>query len=1061
MIPTAFMRHFAFLLVLLAALVRSHSAGAATFVVTNTTNSGAGSLRAAIASANEEATSIGPDTIVFAPGLSGQTVGLNTVGDTSFGPWLRGGLARGGGGYANPSTGGFGGGNSTNSPRSGSSGGGAGMGGAIFNNGGAVTLINSTFSGNTAQGGTRGNAGSGLFSRNGSANINSRTFNTNTSAQGGGAFESGSTEIVQSGPNFVVTNTGDTDNGCTTTSCSLREAIGAANAYNNANSNAGTQINFASSATGTVTLLSVLPNLSTNIILTGPGAKALTVTRSVASGTANFRIFTISNGTLTGPSTAISGLTMSHGNSNLGGGIRNEYGTLTLSDCTIKDNSSSVGGGIYSNGFKGGATLTLSNCTLGGNSASQGGGIFNDSELGSATVKLSNCTLSGNSASDKGGGIFNYDFNGRGTVTISSSTLSGNSAPNSGGGIFNNGTSSQATVILSNSIINAGASGANLFNLNNNGYVGTIISQGYNLSSDDSSAFLSQPTDKNSTDPKLDNLKDIDGPTPTHALLPGSPAINAGSTTLTTDQRGVARDSTPDMGAYEFVNVAPVVSSLTPSVSSNVVGETRAFTVTVSDANGASDIKEVWFMANTRLDWSDGATLLYLPASNQLFLRDNDHFTAPITPGGTGTLSNTGVTIDASTVSVSTAGNSVSLSFSAQIKNGLIGTNKVWVRVADQSGATDPAAPAGEFGNVQKGIWTVSGTSGAQVAPTIALSPGPKGTSTALSVGTEFTLGVDLSDGNGVGDLASGYVLINAPGVLDWGGFTLYYEARNNRLYLRSSDGSTFLGGQVVGQGTGTLENESGGVRLAGCTATPITNGVHLSIPVTFKAPFTGTQQVWSRVQDVTGATAISSDSNFGFTSEGTFSISNAQEVAPTASVQVAGQAAGKGTTTALASGSETSFTLSLRDGNGAGQLKTGWLLINTPGLLDWTGAIALVVDTRTNTLYLRSSDGQSWNTAQLTSSAGGATGTLSNDAVSVRLSGCTLTRVSQGFDLVVTATPKAAFAGTKQMWSRVQDSAGNVQANNDATLGFNTEGQLIINPVAPASSEGRSGGNS
>ena len=94
---------------------------------------------------------------------------------------------------------------------------------------------------------------------------------------------------------------------------------------------------------------------------------------------------------------------------------------------------------------------------------------------------------------------------------------------------------------------------------------GNVISHGYNLSSDDSSAYLNQSTDRNSTDPLLGPLQNNGGPTFTHALLDCSPAIDAGDPSFTPppnyDQRGApfARvvDGRIDIGAFEVQDVHP------------------------------------------------------------------------------------------------------------------------------------------------------------------------------------------------------------------------------------------------------------------------------------------------------------------------------------------------------------------------------------------------------------------------------------------------------------------------------------------------------------------------
>jgi hypothetical protein len=128
-----------------------------------------------------------------------------------------GGFGGGGGagGYSSGTggAGGFGGGNGAN--YSGSGGGGAGMGGAVFNNGGTVTITNSTLSGNTAQGGTGGSAGQGLgggvFSRNGSLTILNSTLTSNTAAQGGrGVYVLGDGAAATGTFNNALIGQGDT-----------------------------------------------------------------------------------------------------------------------------------------------------------------------------------------------------------------------------------------------------------------------------------------------------------------------------------------------------------------------------------------------------------------------------------------------------------------------------------------------------------------------------------------------------------------------------------------------------------------------------------------------------------------------------------------------------------------------------------------------------------------------------------------------------------------------------------------------------------------------------------
>ena len=117
------------------------------------------------------------------------------------------------------------------------------------------------------------------------------------------------------------------------------------------------------------------------MIIAGPGPASLSVARSGAAGTPDFRIFTVAAGI----EVSISGLTITGGSGggifssgifSSGGGIANA-GTLTLTDCTLSGNSATgigngngSGGGISNTG-----TLALTDCTLSGNTAIAGGGI--------------------------------------------------------------------------------------------------------------------------------------------------------------------------------------------------------------------------------------------------------------------------------------------------------------------------------------------------------------------------------------------------------------------------------------------------------------------------------------------------------------------------------------------------------------------------------------------------------------------------------------------------------------------------------------------------------------
>lgn len=257
----------------------------------------------------------------------------------------------------------------------------------------------------------------------------------------------------------------------------------------------------------------------------------------------------------------ISGCTIRNGSiaGNGGGGIRNHRGTLRLDHTMVSGNavtgtgSYDVGGGLFNQQ----GDLTVVDSHIDQNEADRGGGIFN---AGSSIMRVERTTVS-NNTSQGGGGLLLY-----GTSELTNVTVSGNTASNNGGGLS---VSEEVTLLnctvannsgpLGNGLVNFGTvtlKNTILSNTTDNIYnAGAVISEGHNLA-DDSPGDLNDPTDILNTDPRLGPLQDNGGPAPTQALRPGSPAIDAGDDDgcPATDQRGVARPYGPacDIGAYEY-----------------------------------------------------------------------------------------------------------------------------------------------------------------------------------------------------------------------------------------------------------------------------------------------------------------------------------------------------------------------------------------------------------------------------------------------------------------------------------------------------------------------------
>jgi hypothetical protein len=352
---------------------------------------------------------------------------------------------------------------------------------------------------------------------------------------------------------------------------SLREALFSALA--------GETIDF--SVTGTINL-SNLGQLSINkaVVVDGPGADLLTISAYDPTPTSNngdgSRVFSLDDGNVgTAFNVEIAGLTLTGGdvtglggailnseslslrecvvtenfaisgsaNQRKGGGIYQSAGDLTIEDCIIHHNSANQGGGVFINA----GNLTVLRSTIRDNSASNGGGLFlagtvairdstihgNNASGGAGISQLQgelaieNCTISTNIALQDGGGIRSE----QGNLTVRNSTLTKNVADSDdngfgrGGGIFVSASVATLDHVLVAGNLRRVSTREDVFGLVSarfsligDGTGATIVALGLNMVGNSAVPVV----------PLLGPLGDNGGPTQTHALLPGSPAIDLG-----------------------------------------------------------------------------------------------------------------------------------------------------------------------------------------------------------------------------------------------------------------------------------------------------------------------------------------------------------------------------------------------------------------------------------------------------------------------------------------------------------------------------------------------------
>jgi hypothetical protein len=399
-------------------------------------------------------------------------------------------------------------------------------GGAMYN-GGTLAVSNSTLSGNSANGSYRlVAAGGGGIYNIGTLTVSNSTLSANSDngsfgfrARGGGIYNMGALTVSNS---TLSNNSG-----------SYGDGGGISNSGTLTVSNTTLSGNYSGGFIGGGGILNFATLTVSNSTLSGNSAYGY------GGGIANYRMLTVSNSTLSGNSAT-----------HRGGGLYNE-GTLTVSSSTLSANN---GSGLYNEG-----TLTVSNSTLSGNI---GSGIVNF-----GTLTVSNSTLSGNSAYGYGGGIWTYSNQ---SVTLTNVTVTANRAnlyglSYQGGGVF----VSSGSPVLHNTLIAGNFRGAT--GTTRDDVSGALNASGdYNLIGDGTGMTgLSHGVNGNLVgsaaapiDPLLGPLQDNGGPTKTHALLAGSPALNAGNPFQlgVADQRGVVRTGGVNIGAYQASASAFVVT---------------------------------------------------------------------------------------------------------------------------------------------------------------------------------------------------------------------------------------------------------------------------------------------------------------------------------------------------------------------------------------------------------------------------------------------------------------------------------------------------------------------
>ncbi|MDQ6701083.1 MAG: Ig-like domain-containing protein, partial [Acidobacteriota bacterium] len=305
------------------------------------------------------------------------------------------------------------------------------------------------------------------------------------------------------------------------------------------------------------------------------------------------------------------------------------------------------------------------------------------------------------------------------------------------------------------------------------------------------------------------------------------------------------------------VNSPPTVDSVNPNAGSNT---SQNFTFRYSSPNGNNYLGVVYALINGSLSATGGCFAYYVPASKALYLYNDagTGLTGPLTPGGSGSLSNGQCTIDGPTSSALPTGNTLALTLATAFSSSFKGSQTLFGYAADNANLNS--------GWRTLGTWT-SGTV-VNSPPTVDSVNPNAGSNTRQN----FTFRYSSPNGNNYLNIV--YALINGS-LSATGGCFAYYVPASKALYLYN-DAGTGLTGPLTPGGSGSLSNSQCTIDGPTSSAPATGNTLALTLAVAFNANFKGVQTLY-------GYTADNGNLNSGWQTLGTWTSGTLINSPPTA----------------------------------------------------------------------------------------------------------------------------------------------------------------------------------
>ncbi len=408
----------------------------------------------------------------------------------------------------------------------------------------------------------------------------------------------------------------------------------------------------------------------------------------------------------------------------------------------------------------------------------------------------------------------------------------------------------------------------------------------------------------------------------------------------------------------------PTVVSLSPASGA---GPTQTFTMVYSDPNGLSDLSDVFVLFNSSVNLSHSCAVVYAPGTNTLYLY-NDAGTGvstAVTPGSSGSVSNSQCTLYGTGSSFSTSGNNLTLNTALTFAGTFVGQENVYL---------EAKAKTANSGWVEKGAWTPASAGPPTV---VSLSP-----STGTGLTQTFTMG--YSDPNGLSDLSDVFVLFKTSVKLS-SACAVVYTPTTNRLYLYN-DAGTALPTAVTPGSSGSVSNSQCTLTGTGSSFSASGNNLTLSLALTFEPSFGGAQNAYL---DAVGKTQSS-----GWVQEGTWTPSMVASLSPTSGT-----------------GLMQTFAMVYSDPNGTSDLNEVLVLVNTSATL--ANSCAVTYTPATNKMYLYNNAGTGFSTAVVP----GSSSSVSNGQCTLSGTGSFFSISGNNLTLNVALTFSGTFIGQQNVY--------------------------------------------